>query len=123
MPTRQTTIKTSVRLPSNLHAEIEKAAEVAGLTTNGEMVFRLSHDPRSESAKAVLFEIERRDTLVTESLKKQNAALWGVIDRADTVLEQVVSAMTQVQPGSDAAALKREVEFARELIEAIRAHR
>jgi hypothetical protein len=31
--------------------------------------------------------------------------------------------MVQVKQGSDAAALKREVEFARELIAAIRAHR
>ncbi|WP_260854536.1 hypothetical protein [Paraburkholderia sp. BCC1884] len=118
-----TITKTSVRLPKTLHAELEKAAEAAGLTVNGEMVYRLQHDPRGESARAVLAEIEKRDEAITNSLRKQNAALWGVIDRADGVLEHVVAAMAQVKPGTDAAALKREVEFSRELINAIRAHR
>ncbi|MFM0240279.1 hypothetical protein [Paraburkholderia phytofirmans] len=112
-----------MRLPKALHAELEKAAENAGLTVNGEMVFRLQHDPRRESAQAVLGEIEKRDTSIADSLRKQNAALWNIVDRADGVLERVVEAMAQVKPGSDAATLKREVEFARELIEAMKAHR
>lgn len=123
MPTPETTIKTSIRLPKALHSELERAAESAGLTVNGEMVFRMQHDPRKESAGAVLAEIEKRDASICESLRKQNAAVWSVVDRADGVLEQVVAAMAQVKPGSDAAALKREVEFARELIAAAKAHR
>ena len=123
MPPTDTTTKTSVRLPKALHAEIEKAAEAAGLTVNGEMVFRLQHDPRTESARAVLAEIQKRDQSIINALAKQNTALWALLDRADGVLEHVVAAMSQVKPGSDPATLKREVEFVRELISAIRAHR
>ncbi|CAL8474578.1 Arc-like DNA binding domain-containing protein [Caballeronia sp. S22] len=123
MPTSDTTTKTSVRLPKALHAELERAAEAAGLTVNGEMVYRLQHDPRREAASALLAEIEKRDLGAINSLREQNTALWNVIARADGLLEQVIAAMAQVKPGSDAAALKREVEFVRELISATKAHR
>ncbi len=110
-------------MPKTLHAELERAADAAGLTVNGEMVYRLQHDPRREAASAVIAEIERRDVAIVDALRKQNSALWGVIERADSVLADVVTAMSQVKPGSDKAALKREVEFVRELIGATKAHR
>ncbi|EKS73157.1 hypothetical protein BURK_001780 [Burkholderia sp. SJ98] len=87
------------------------------------MVYRLQHDPRREAASALLAQIEARDAAAEDSLRKQNAALWNVIDRADGLLEQVLAAMVQVKPGSDVATLKREVEFVRELISATKAHR
>ncbi|SAL16807.1 hypothetical protein AWB71_00669 [Caballeronia peredens] len=123
MPTPDTTLKTSVRMPKALHAELERAAEAAGLTVNGEMVYRLQHDPRREAASALLAEIERRDAAIVDALRKQNAALWSVIERTDSVLADVLSAMVQVKAGTEAATLKREVEFARELIKATSAHR
>ncbi|KAK43638.1 hypothetical protein BG58_31470 [Caballeronia jiangsuensis] len=110
-------------MPKALHVELEKAAETAGLTVNGEMVYRLQHDPRREVASALLAEIERRDALIVDALRKQNSALWQTIERADAVLRDVVDAMAQVRPGTDAATLRREVEFARELISAAKAHR
>jgi hypothetical protein len=119
----QEPIKTSLRIPPALHAKLERAADAAGLTLNAEMLVRMQLDPRSDTAAKLLAEIERRDATVVDGLRKQLAAVWGVLDRTDGVLEEVVSAMTQVKPGSDAAALKREVEFIRELISAAKAHR
>lgn len=116
-------IKTSLRIPPALHAQLERAADAAGLTLNAEMLVRLQLDPRSDTAAKLLAEFERRDTTMTESLRKQLSAAWAGLDRADGVLEEVAKAMAQVKPGSDAATLKREVEFARELISAIRVHR
>lgn len=58
-----------------------------------------------------------------ESLRKENAALWNVIDRADGVLTRVINAMAQVKPRSDPAMLRREVEFLQELVGATRTHR
>jgi hypothetical protein len=123
MPADDPIIKTSFRLPRSVHAELEQAAARAGSNVNKEAVFRLQHDPREESAKAVLRQIEARDTVIIESLRKQIAVLWGALDRANGTLEHVASAMSQVPPDGSAAALKREVEFARELINALGAHR
>jgi hypothetical protein len=123
MPKDQEPIKTSLRIPPALHAELERAAEAAGLTLNAEMLVRLRSDPRSDTAAKLLAEIERRDAATVESLRKQLDAVWGVLERADGVLGDVVAAMSQVKAGSEAAALRREAEFARELIASTRAHR
>lgn len=123
MPKDQEPIKTSLRIPPVLHAKLEHAADAAGLTLNGEMLVRLQHDPRSDTAAKLLAEIERRDAATVDGLRKQLAAVWNVLDRADGVLEDVAVAMAQVKQESAAAALKREVEFVRELINTIKAHR
>jgi hypothetical protein len=123
MPTDDPIIKTSFRIPRSVLEKVEQAAKHGGLTVNGEVVFRLQNDPRAETVRAVLDEIRRRDALIDESKSKQIAALWNALDRMDVVLEAVLSAMALVQPGTDAAVLKREVEFARELINSLGAHR
>jgi hypothetical protein len=123
MPTDDPIIKTSFRIPQSVLDQVEQAAKRGGMTVNGEVVFRLQNDPRAETVRAVLDEIRRRDELIDASKNKQIDALWNVLDRMDGVLGAVLSAMALVQPGTDAAALKREVEFARELINALGAHR
>jgi hypothetical protein len=123
MPKDLEPIKTSVRIPPKLHAALERAAEAAGLTLNAEMLVRLERDPRSDVAAKLLAEIEQRDAVVLEGLRKQLDAVWAVLERTDGVLGEVAAAMAQVKPGSEAATLKREVEFARELIGSARAHR
>ena len=119
MPTDENTIKTSVRLPKSLHAELERAAHAGGLTVNGEMVFRMQHDPRAEHASALIEMINERDQATIEHLRKQVQMLWSALDRADGVLEQVSGAMTHVSPESRLAELKREVEYARQLIDTL----
>jgi len=123
MPTPDDPIKTSLRIPRQLHAELEAAAERDGLTLNGEMVIRLRLDPHANEAATILRHIEARDTALMDGLKRHNGALWSTVERADGVLERVAKAMAHVQAGTDAAALKREVEFVRELIDSLRAHR
>lgn len=119
MPTDDSTIKTSLRLPRNVHAELQRAATAVGLTVNAEIIARLQHDPRDMSAAKILKLIEDRDAAVEDGLRKQNDMLWSTLDRASGVLERVSSAMARVSGDGDAAALKREVEFALELIGAI----
>lgn len=109
-------IKTSLRLPRNLHAEIERAAEVGGLTLNAEMIVRLQHDPRENYAKAILEEIRRRDSTIM-------AVMWSALERSDKVLARVEAAMSLVGSEGEPAQIKKEVEFARQLIGAIAAHR
>lgn len=116
MPTDTAPIKTTIRIPPTIHADLESAAEAAGLTLNAEMLIRLKHDPRDNYAKAILDEINRRDAAMM-------AVMWKALDRAGGVLERVSAAMALVPEKSDAAALKRDVEFARELIDALGVHR
>lgn len=116
-------VKTSVRIPESVHLDIERAATEHGLTVNGEMVYRLRHDPRSEHARAIIDAIDKRDVAALDQARRQLAALWNVMDRADGALEEVLSAMSLVKPGSDVAVLKRELQFVRELISTARAHR
>jgi hypothetical protein len=123
MKTPDSAIKTSLRLPRSLHAEIEKAAAALGLSLNAEMILRLERNPHDDYAKAILDEIARRDLAVADGLRRQVTVLWTALDRANDALEKVAAAMSLVSESSDAAALKREVEFARELIGAVGAHR
>jgi hypothetical protein len=109
-------IKTSLRISRGLHAEIEKAADASGLTLNAEMIVRLQHDPRESYAKAILEEIRRRDSTIV-------AVMWSALERADNVLARVETAMALVNGEGEPAQIKREVEFARQLIGAIAAHR
>ena len=60
---------------------------------------------------------------ICELLRKQIAALWSMIERADGVLKPVVAAIAQVKHGSDAAKLQRALDFARELIQSVKSHR
>lgn len=119
MPIDDTTIKTSVRLPRSMHAEIEAAASSAGLTINAELLVRLQRNPRDNAAEAILKRVEARDTAVEDGLRKQNAVLWSTVDRAEDVLKRVSIAMAKVSGEGEAAALKRDVEFALQLITAV----
>jgi hypothetical protein len=119
MPIDPSTIKTSLRLPRVLHSEIEAAATAVGLTINAEMLVRLQKNPRDNAADAILQKIDARNAAVEDGLRKQNAVLWSTVDRAEDVLKRVSAAMAKVSGDGVAAALKRDVEFALELINAI----
>jgi hypothetical protein len=116
-------VSTSLRLPRPLHADLDAAADRDGITLSAEMIFRLQHDPREGYAKSILEEIRRRDAGIEQLLRKQIDALWGALERADDVLERVQKAMALVDANSERAGLKKDVEFARQLIEALGAHR
>jgi hypothetical protein len=116
-------VKTSLRLPRALHAEIEKAADAAGISTNAEMLLRLARDPHVDTAGQVIEHIRETESHAVDAMARQMKALWSALDRANVTLDHVAGAMAQVRPGTDAATLKGEVEFARELINALAAHR
>jgi hypothetical protein len=116
-------VKTSLRLPRPLHAEIDKAADAAGISTNAEMLLRLARDPHVDTAAQVLEYIKATEGHAVDAMARQMKALWSALDRANVTLEHVAVAMAQVPPDGAAAGLKREVEFARELINALGAHR
>ncbi|MGF6643098.1 hypothetical protein [Paraburkholderia sp. GAS82] len=116
-------VNTTLRLPRDLHAQLEAQASTGGITLSAEIIFRLQHDPRDSYARAILDEIRSRDSAVEEGLRRQVETMLGALERADEVLERVESAMALVPPDSAPAALKREVEFARQLIAALSAHR
>lgn len=106
-------------MPRSLHAEIEAAGRAVGLTINAEMLIRLERNPRDNAAEAILAEIERRDAAVADGLRKQISVLWSALDRADDVLKRVATAMSKVSGEGEGAALKRDVDFALQLINAV----
>lgn len=116
-------VKTSLRLPRPLHAEIDRAADAAGISTNAEMLLRLARDPHVDTAGEVLEHIKKTENHAVDAMARQMRALWSALDRANTTLDHVAAAMAQVPPDGAAAGLKREVEFALELIGALSAHR
>lgn len=116
-------VSTSLRIPSHLHDEVKKAADKAGISTNAEMLLRLARDPHVDTAAQVLQHIGTIEKHAIDAMARQMASLWTALDRANVTLEHVSAAMAKVPPDSSAAGLKREVEFARELILALSAHR
>jgi hypothetical protein len=116
-------VKTSLRLPRSLHAEIDSTADAAGISTNAEMLLRLARNPHVDTAAQVLDHINKTENRAVEAMTRHMKALWSALDRANVTLEHVAAAMAQVPPDGSAAALKREVEFALELINALSAHR
>jgi len=122
MPSQDTT-RTTLRVPRDLYAEIEQAAGREGLTISAEMILRLQRDHRVDHAKAILEEIRRRDEAIVDGLARQNEVMATALDRADEVLERVAAAMARVSGEGQAAALKRDIEMARELIGAVKLHR
>jgi len=123
MANDKNTFATSIRLPKELHAEIDHAASAAGISVNAEMLLRLARNPHIDTAALVLDEIRKREATAADSLQKQMDIMWGAMERADEVLAQVQRAIARAPEDSDAAGLRRDVEFARQLISAIGAHR
>lgn len=116
-------VSTSLRIPRHLHNEVKKAADKAGISTNAEMLLRLSRDPHVDTAAQVLHHIGTIEKQAIDAMSRQMESLWTALDRARETLDHVATAMAQVPPGTSAASLKKEVEFARELILALSAHR
>jgi hypothetical protein len=123
MPADDQPIKTTLRVPRELHASITRAADAAGLSFNSEVTLRLRHDPHFDGTLAILDEIRKRDTQLADSLMKQNGILWSGLDRAAAVLDRVASALAKAPDEGEPGALRREVDLARDLISVIRAHR
>lgn len=115
--------KYTLRIPSQLHAHLERSALAGGLSLNAEMLVRLQREHQIDVAEKMLEEIRRQHAVIDEGMQRQISVLWGALDRAKGALGKVADAMAQVPPDGSAAALKREVEFALELIEALSAHR
>lgn len=123
MPNSDPIKKYTLRLPADLHARLERAATASGLSLNAEMLVRLHRERDADFAETMFEEIRRQHTVIDEGMQRQIGVLWSALDRANGALTKVAEAMSQVPPDGSAAALKREVEFALELIEALSAHR
>lgn len=113
-------VKTALRLPRDLHAEIQAAAISTGRSMNAEIIGRL----QSNNATADLIRrLEGSEGALLESLKKQIEVLWNVLDRTNVVLDQAGEITARAGGDPIAATLQQNLQFLRELIDTIRAHR
>lgn len=121
MATQDQFVKTALRLPRPLHAEIQAAANAAGRSMNAEIIDRLQSGSTDATA-ALLKRLEGSERALMESQKKQIDVLWNVLDRAEPA---IVRAEQIVQDAGEPAGsgYRTELQFLRELINTIRAHR
>ena len=115
-------VKTALRLPRGLHAEIQAAAIAAGRSMNAEIIDRL-HAKDATSAAVILERLRDSENALLQSTKKQVDVLWSVVERTRTVLAQMDYQLARVEPSSESATLIQNIEFLRELIDTIKAHR
>lgn len=69
-PTQQDYIKTALRLPRELHAEIQDAAERQGRTMNAEILARLQAAPITDQLATQARDIAELKRMVKELLEK-----------------------------------------------------
>lgn len=115
-------VKTALRLPRALRDEIKKAADAAGHSMNDEIIDRIRFSPEIASASTILAKLSEYDVALRAAVKKQGDALWRVIERAEGVCGQVDELLKSTLE-AESSAVRRELEFLRELIETIKLQR
>jgi hypothetical protein len=121
MATQDDFVKTALRLPRELHAEIQAAALAAGRSMNAEIIGRLQ--TKDDAASLLLERLRTSEDELLKTTKKQIEVLWGVIDRTGRVLDQMDVALARAETSAESEALQQNIVFLRELIETIKAHR
>ncbi|MGN6589338.1 MAG: Arc family DNA-binding protein [Sphingomicrobium sp.] len=121
MATQDHFVKTALRLPRGLHAEIQAAANAAGRSMNAEIIDRLQSGS-AEATAALLKRLEGSERALMESQRKQIDVLWNVIDRAEGAIDRA-ERMVDGANDAETSGYRTELQFLRELIETIRAHR
>lgn len=124
MATQDDFVKTALRLPRSLHAEIQASAAAAGRSMNAEIIDRLQTDPEGEALAVMLDRLRGSDDELRETTKKQRDLLWNIVDRAEEVLSQTEGLMqdSDVLPG-DLASVRQSIGALRDLIATIKAYR
>lgn len=124
MATQDDFVKTALRLPRSLHAEIQASAAAAGRSMNAEIIDRLQTDPEGTALAAMLDRLRGSDDELRETTKKQRDLLWNVVDRAEEVLSQTDDLMKDAEvPEGDLAAVRQSIGALRDLIAMIKAYR
>lgn len=124
MATQDDFVKTALRLPRSLHAEIQASAAAAGRSMNAEIIDRLQTDPEGAALAAMLDRLRGSDDELRETTKKQRDLLWNIVDRAEDVLSQTDDLMKDAEiPQDDLAAARQSIGALRDLIATIKAYR
>jgi hypothetical protein len=115
-------VKTALRLPKGLHADIQAAAATSGRSMNAEIIDRLQSGS-SDATAALLRRLEGSERALLESQRKQIDVLWSVLDRASTVLDQCDELALHAHDDRKASEFRQSLQLVREFIGTIRAHR
>lgn len=123
MATQDDFIKTALRLPRDLHATIQEAAESSGKSMNAEIISRLLTNPEAVAATTILAKLNELEHAFIESNKRQLDMLWKIIERADDALRKANTVLGASQLEEETVALRRDFSALLDLIDAVRVHR
>jgi hypothetical protein len=117
-------VKTALRIPRDLHSQIQEAAAASGRSMNAEMIGRLQADVEDGALLAILDRLRESDDELLATTKKQRDLLWTVVDRTGVVLSQVEEVLQKMTlPDEDVSTLRQGIQGLNELINTLKAHR
>lgn len=115
-------VKTALRLPRDLHAQVQAAATARGRSMNAEIIERL-RDEGTASVELVLERLRSREAELLEANKRQLSVMRNVIERMRPVLAQAETVLDANAEDPAVAALREKIDFCTALIEAIDAYK
>ena len=117
-------VKTALRIPRTLHAQIQQAAEASGRSMNAEIIDRLLAHPGDAALAAVLDRARSSEDELLDTTRKQRDLLWSIVERTEDVLIKTDEMIEQCMPAnSDVFAIRKSIAALRDIIVTIKAHR
>jgi hypothetical protein len=116
-------VKTALRIPRSLHAQIQDAATASGRSMNAEIIDRLQGEIEDGSLMAIVNRLKLSDEELLEATKKQRDLLWNITDRTEEVLKSLDEFLEPPVHLDKAASARDAIASLRDLIRTIKAYR
>jgi hypothetical protein len=116
-------VKTALRIPRSLHAQIQDAATASGRSMNAEIIDRLQRETEDVSLMAIVNRLKLSDEELLEATKKQRDLLWEITDRAEEVLRSVDEFLEPPVRVEEAHLARGTIASLRDLIRTIKTYR
>lgn len=117
-------VKTALRIPRALHAQIQEAADASGRSMNAEMIDRLQAQPGDLALAAMLDRMRSSEDELLDATRKQRDLLWNIADRAEEVLNNADVMMARALPTDrDTLQIHKSIIALRDLISTLKAYR
>jgi len=123
MATQDDFVKTALRLPRALHADIQSAALAAGRSMNAEIINRLQATVDAPAGAALLERLRASENALLETVRKQRDQLMGVVERFQLVAEGADAVLAVAAPTQEILEVRRNIEVLRAVIATISAYR
>jgi hypothetical protein len=123
MATQDDFVKTALRLPRALHADIQSAALAGGRSMNAEIISRLQATVDAPAGLALLERLQASENALLETVRKQRDQLMGVVERFQVVAEGADAVLAVAKPTQEILEVRRNIEVLRAVIATINGYR